>query len=221
MVDPETRGDRNSSPRILFTTGHKMVALNARTGRLDPGIGSEGKMTMDAPFAGVPTVYKDVTLAGMNVYGQGEPNLHPQTKCRADCPMTRAPTMLEPEESCGIFTPSRNRARPVMRTGTAPTGKRAGNNMWSCSMTVGEQRGIVYLPVGWPVANYYGSHRKGNNLFANSVVAVDAATGKLKWYFQTVHHELWDYDLPPDPVLVDRGRPGVHRRHRRQPLSRV
>ncbi len=50
---------------------------------------------------------------------------------------------------------------------------------------------------------YYGGDRKGKNLFANSVVAVDANTGKLKWYFQTVHHELWDYDLPPDPVLID------------------
>ena len=59
-------------------------------------------------------------------------------------------------------------------------------------MTVDEQRGIVY-DAGWvPAANYYGGDRKGKNLYANSVVAVDATTGKLKWYFQTVHHELWD-----------------------------
>jgi glucose dehydrogenase len=80
---------------------------------------------------------------------------------------------------------------------------RSGNNMWSYAMTVDEKRGIVYMPMGGPAANYWGGDRKGNNLFANSVVAVDYQTGKLKWYFQTVHHELWDYDLPPDPVLVD------------------
>ncbi len=57
--------------------------------------------------------------------------------------------------------------------------------------------------MGGPAANYYGGDRKGKNLYANSIVAVDANTGKLKWYFQTVHHELWDYDLPPDPVLID------------------
>ena len=75
-------------------------------------------------------------------------------------------------------------------------------------MTVDEQRGIVYMPMGGPAANYYGGDRPGNNLYANCIVALDALTGKLKWYFQTVHHELWDYDLPPDPVLLDIVRDG-------------
>ncbi len=70
-------------------------------------------------------------------------------------------------------------------------------------MTVDEQRGIVYMPFGGPSANYYGGDRKGANLFGNSLVAVDAATGKYKWHFQTVHHDLWDSDLPPAPGLVD------------------
>src|SRR6202163_2822923 len=52
-------------------------------------------------------------------------------------------------------------------------------------------------------AHHYGGDRPGANLFGNSLVAVDAMTGKLKWYFQTVHHDLWDYDLPPQPTLVD------------------
>ena len=70
-------------------------------------------------------------------------------------------------------------------------------------MTADEQRGIVYMPIGGPASNYYGGDRPGANLFGNSVVAVDAETGKLKWYFQTVHHDLWDYDNPPAPVLLD------------------
>ena len=55
----------------------------------------------------------------------------------------------------------------------------------------------LYMPIGGPSANYYGGDRPGANLFANSVVAVDAETGKYKWYFQTIHHDLWDSDLPP------------------------
>ena len=54
-----------------------------------------------------------------------------------------------------------------------------------------------------PGANFYGGDRPGNNLFGDTTVAVDAETGKLKWYFQTVHHELWDYNLPPAPSLID------------------
>ena len=73
---------------------------------------------------------------------------------------------------------------------------RSGTNVWAWQMTVDEQRGILYMPVGGPASNYYGGDRPGANLFGNSVVAVDAETGKLKWYFQTVHHDLWDYDNP-------------------------
>ena len=80
---------------------------------------------------------------------------------------------------------------------------RSGTNIWAWYMTADEERGIVYMTFGAPAANYYGGDRPGANLFGNSVVAVDAATGKYKWHFQVVHHDLWDYDLPPAPVLVD------------------
>ena len=80
---------------------------------------------------------------------------------------------------------------------------RSGMNIWGWYMTVDEQRGIVYMPVGGPAANYWGGDRPGNNLFANSIVAVDANTGKYKWHFQTVHHDLWDSDMPSPPTLVD------------------
>ena len=70
-------------------------------------------------------------------------------------------------------------------------------------MTVDTQRGILYTVFGSPASDFYGGDRKGNNLFGNSVVALDAQSGKLKWYFQVVHHDLWDMDLPPAPVLLD------------------
>jgi quinoprotein glucose dehydrogenase len=80
---------------------------------------------------------------------------------------------------------------------------RTGNNVWAFALTVDEERGIVYEPVSGPGANFYGGDRPGANLFGNTLVALDAETGKMKWFFQTVRHELWDYNLPPAPSLID------------------
>jgi quinoprotein glucose dehydrogenase len=85
---------------------------------------------------------------------------------------------------------------------------RSGVNVWGWYMTVDEERGTVYMTFGGPAANYWGGDRPGANLFANSVVAVDALTGKYKWHFQTIHHDLWDADLPPAPSLIDIVRDG-------------
>ena len=80
---------------------------------------------------------------------------------------------------------------------------RSGANVWAFSMTVDVERGILYMPVAGPAANYWGGDRPGAGLYANSVVAVDALTGKYKWHFQTVHHDLWDVDQSSPPVLLD------------------
>src|SRR3546814_10082283 len=72
---------------------------------------------------------------------------------------------------------------------------RSGTNVWTF-VQVDEKRGIAYLPVGAPTFDRWGADRKGANLYSNSVVAVDAATGKYLWHFQTVHHDIWDLDLP-------------------------
>jgi quinoprotein glucose dehydrogenase len=77
---------------------------------------------------------------------------------------------------------------------------RMGANVWSV-MSVDVERGIVFLPIGSPTADFYGGDRKGMNLFGNSLVALDASTGRRLWHFQMVHHDLWDYDLPAQPVL--------------------
>ena len=78
---------------------------------------------------------------------------------------------------------------------------RTGANVWSM-MAVDEARGLVFLPIGSALYDFYGGDRKGQNLYANCVVALDAATGRIRWHFQTVHHDLWDYDIPAQPVLV-------------------
>ncbi|MGE5943386.1 MAG: PQQ-binding-like beta-propeller repeat protein [Flavobacteriales bacterium] len=76
-----------------------------------------------------------------------------------------------------------------------------GANVWS-EMSADVERGIVYLPIGSPTFDYYGGDRIGDGLFGNSLVAVDVNTGKRLWHFQTVHHDLWDYDLSPAPQLL-------------------
>ena len=68
---------------------------------------------------------------------------------------------------------------------------------------VDAERGIVYLPIGSPATNYYGGDRPGNNAYGNSIVAVDTQTGKYLWHFQTVHHDIWDTDMPTAGALFD------------------
>jgi glucose dehydrogenase len=79
---------------------------------------------------------------------------------------------------------------------------RSGTNVWTWTMTLDEERGILYMPIAGPAANYWGGDRPGNNLFANSILAVDAETGKYKWHFQTVHHDIWDLDNNSAPQLT-------------------
>lgn len=76
-----------------------------------------------------------------------------------------------------------------------------GVHDWS-EMTVDEKRGIAYIPLGTARYDFYGANRKGSNLFANSLLALDARTGKRLWHYQLVHHDLWDYDLPVAPKLI-------------------
>jgi quinoprotein glucose dehydrogenase len=84
---------------------------------------------------------------------------------------------------------------------------RGGVNAWSM-LSVDHERGMVFAPLTSPSTDYYGGDRKGANLYGDSVVALEAATGKVKWHFQTVHHNIWDYDLPAQPVLVTVTRDG-------------
>ena len=76
-----------------------------------------------------------------------------------------------------------------------------GTNSWA-GMSLDKARGIVYAPTGSPAFDFYGGNRKGKNLFGNCLLAIEAATGKLIWHYQLVHHDVWDYDLPAPPNLV-------------------
>jgi glucose dehydrogenase len=85
------------------------------------------------------------------------------------------------------------------KIGTEGVGK---NDAWA-TYSADPELGLVYIPVGMPLMDEYGGHRPGSNLYGNSIVALDAKTGKRKWHFQMVHHDIWDYDTPMSPNLLD------------------
>jgi glucose dehydrogenase len=186
-------GDRQNPARILFTAGRNLIALNAASGKLDPGFGKEGVLDMVVPYNGVPTIFRNIVLVGATT---GEKEDGPPGNTRAYDARTGAKLW----EFQSIAQPGQPGHDSWLNEGWKA---RSGTNIWGWYMTADEARGILYMTFGAPAANYYGGDRPGANLYGNSVVAVDAATGKYKWHFQVVHHDLWDYDLPPAPVLVD------------------
>ncbi|MGA9885238.1 MAG: pyrroloquinoline quinone-dependent dehydrogenase [Candidatus Acidiferrales bacterium] len=197
-------GTRHDPARIFFTSGHKIMALDAATGKPSAGFGTNGEVTLKVPFAEVPTIYKNILIIGANVYGPGETNLHPQDEVAKGVPGdSRAFDARTGKKLWDFHTVPHPGEVGNNTWGDDSWKDRGGANVWSITMSVDAKRGILYMPVGGPAANYYGGDRPGDNLFSNTLVAVDVNTGKLKWYFQTVHHELWDFDLPPEPALLD------------------
>jgi quinoprotein glucose dehydrogenase len=185
-------GEGSDPARILFMAGQRLIALNAATGDLSSGFGKDGVVDTVVPYNSAPTIFKNVVIIGANV---NEVPIGPPGDTRAYDARTGKKlwdfhTVPQPGE-LGNNT-----------WGDGWKG-RSGTNVWGLSMTVDERRSLVYMPVSGPAANYWGGDRPGNNLFANSIVAVDAQTGKYKWHFQTVHHDIWDSDMPSAPGLVD------------------
>jgi glucose dehydrogenase len=197
-------GDRDSPPRIIFTTARKMMALNARTGKVDPGFGNEGEVPLTVPYDGAPTIFRNMLLIGTNFYGPGERHIAPQLdRAGGQIPDAHGYDVRTGKELWAFHT-FPHPGEVGNNTWAGDSWKnRTGNNVWAFALTVDEAHGIVYEPVSGPGANFYGGDRPGANLFGNTLVALDAATGKMKWYFQTVRHELWDYNLPPAPGLID------------------
>jgi len=191
-------GDKDNPPRIIFTAGNSLVALNANTGKLDPGFGKEGMVDMVIGYGGVPTIFRNLVMVGANSL---ENPVGPYANERAFDARTGAKLW----EFQNVALPGQPGHETWLDTpdGTPGWKDRTGTNVWGFQMTVDDQRGILYIPIDGPASNYYGGDRPGANLYGNSVVAVDAETGKYKWHFQTVHHDLWDYDNPPAPVLMD------------------
>ena len=187
-------GDRQNPPRIIFTAGRRLVALNANTGKVDPGFGKEGEVDMVVGYRGVPTISGNVVMVGA---ATGE---YVPTGVPGDSRAYDARTGAKLWDFHSVPRPGEK----GHETWEGDSWKdRSGTNMWGFQMTVDERSGTAYMTFGEPTSNYFGGDRKGDNLFGNAVVAVDAQTGKYKWHFQTVHHDIWDFDLPPAPGLID------------------
>ncbi len=206
--------------RIIYvTTGYRMKALNARTGQLIAGFGENGVIDLKKDFD------QDISRfarPGYDALTMADIGLHASPVVGKDVIVVGAAgregtTPVRVDEVKGYV-----RAFDV-RTGkrlwtfhTIPLKGEFGYDTWQdgsaertghvgvwTQMAIDEDLGMVYLPVETPTNDYYGGHRPGNNLFAESLVALDLKTGKRIWHFQIVHHPLWDLDLSSAPILAD------------------
>jgi quinoprotein glucose dehydrogenase len=186
-------GEGAAPPRIIFTAGRRLIALDARTGRADAQFGTNGEVDMGVPYNSVPLVYKNLVIVGANnppgaPGGIGNPRAF---DARTGAKLWEFSAVAQPGD-IGHDT----------WEGDSWKG-RLGANAWPFYFTLDEQRGLLFIPLASPIPGSYGGDRKGANLFGNSVVAVDVSTGKYKWHFQTIHHDLWDADPPAPPALFD------------------
>ncbi len=200
--------EEGNDKRILFTGGDNLFALNAETGQPITSFGTNGKVSMnvgirdDSSVISVkPTspgiIYKDLLIIGNEVselYG-AQPGYVRAYNVKTGRLTWTFHTIPKPGET-GYETWPKDAWKYA-----------GGANDWG-GMSLDEKRGMVFLATGSPAYDFYGADRIGKNLFGNCVVALDASTGKLKWYYQTIHHDLWDYDLPAPPNLVTIHRDG-------------
>jgi glucose dehydrogenase len=186
-------GDSSSRPRILYTAGRRLVALDAATGELAPGFGDSGEIDMQIPYNSVAMVFENTVIVGANTPRGAEGGIGNARAFDA-----RSGEKVWEFES----VPGPGNLGHDTWEGDSWRG-RLGANAWPFYFTVDEQRGLIYLPLASPIPFGYGGDRAGNNLFSNSLVAVDIRSGEYRWHFQTIHHDLWDHDPPAPPALFD------------------
>ena len=192
------------SERILCTVGGYLYALDAKTGALVKDFGNGGKASLKAGLGPQAQNKWVMSTTPGTLYGD----------------LLIMPTRVDEDQDAA---PGTIQAFNV-RTGTLawtfltiPYPGEAGYETWSkdtyrnttvgsancwAGMAIDRKRGILFVPTGSAAPDFWGGHRIGKNLYANCLLALDAATGKLLWYQQTVHHDLWDRDLPSPPVLT-------------------
>ncbi|MFZ9661966.1 MAG: PQQ-binding-like beta-propeller repeat protein [Chitinophagaceae bacterium] len=198
------KDDKTGEKRIFYSVGSKTYAINANDGSLIRSFGENGFIELsndldrekdfNAFFAATTpgVIYKDLMIMGMRVAESADaaPGHVRAFDVRTGKRKWIFHTIPYPGEFGYETWPDKNAWK-----------KLGGANNWS-GMSLDENRGIVYIPTGSIGGDFYGGFRKGKNLFANSLIALDAATGKYLWHFQTVHHDLWDRDLAANPNLV-------------------
>ena len=191
--------------RIFINARWKLVALDAATGKPVPSFGTNGEIDLTATLrrrvnqlhytnTSPPVVYGNVVIVGNGVGDRLRYPYDPPGDVQAfDVHTGKRVWSFHTIPDAGEFG---------VDTWENDSWKVMGHtNVWA-PMSLDEKRGLVFLPVSTPTNDWYGGDRKGDNLFAESVVALDAKTGKRVWHYQVVHHGLWDYDLPAPPVLA-------------------
>jgi quinoprotein glucose dehydrogenase len=194
---------------ILITRGYQLVSLDAKTGVPDPKFGRNGVIDLYQDFDQPPpgdgvisstspaVVVKDVVVIGAAMVGGTAPRSKENTKgyirgfdIRSGKRLWTFHTIPQPGEF-GNDT--------WLNDSWSYTGN---TTVWS-PFSADDELGYVYLPVESATGDFYGGHRPGNNLFAGSLVCLDARTGKRVWHHQLVHHDIWDYDLASPPTLMN------------------
>ncbi len=191
--------------RVFLNTRSRLIALDASTGEPIPEFGQGGEVDLTADLiwevnkgdytqTSPPVVYKDLVIVGSSVadghvYERNPPGDVQAFDVRTGERVWTFHTI--PQE--GEFGNETWEDGSWSYTGST--------NVWA-PFTVDEKRGLVYLPVSTPNSDFYGGQRKGDNLFAETIVCLDAETGQRVWHFQTIHHGVWDHDLPAPPTLV-------------------
>lgn len=202
-----------ASRLFVGTVDSRLISLDAKTGKLctDFGVAGEVKVkpseTLRWPgeyqITSAPAIIGDIVITGSAI---------------SDSLRTKAPFgtvhayNVRTGELKWRFNPiPQNPDDPASKSWAADSAKQTGHaNVWS-TISVDEERGLVFLPTSSPSPDYYGGNRVGDNRYANSVVALNGETGDVVWHFQTVHHDLWDYDVPAQPGLYEVFRDGeVH-----------
>ena len=204
---------------IYVTPGYRMIALDAATGQRILSFGTDGivdlMQNMDQeidPIAGEIGLHATPLVAGDTIIIGA-----------AHVPGSAPESMRSTKGYVRGFDADSGARKWIFHT--IPGGDEYGNDTWLNDswrytgntgvwgqISVDLDLGIVYLPTEMPTNDYYGGHRHGDNLFSDSIVAVDLETGERLWHFQAIHHDVWDWDFPCAPVLVDvaiEGRPGI------------
>ena len=203
-------GDRDNAARLLFGTGDGfLLAVDAKTGQAIPGFGNEGEIDLRKGMkdkfpnvhyglSGAPIIYKNLAIVGSHT--QDSPGLGSKGDARAFD--ARTGKLMWTFHS--VPQPGEPGHETWLNDGWID---RSGVNSWTTG-SLDPQTATLFLTFDSPSYDFYGGDRPGTNLYGNTLVALDAAAGKLKWHFQTVHHDIWDYDAPPTPTLVEIARDG-------------
>jgi quinoprotein glucose dehydrogenase len=203
--------DGKGDERIFYVTiGYQLVGLDAKTGRPLKDFGADGVVDLkkdidqdldpvegEIAWNGAPVVAKNVILVGAAHRAGTAPRSFRNAKGYIRGFDARSGKRL------WIFHTIPQPGEFGHDTWLEGSWEFTGNTGVWTQMTVDEELGIAYLPVEIPTGDYYGGHRPGNNLFSESLVAVDLETGRRLWHYQFVHHPIWDYDVPCAPILAD------------------